>query len=141
MTQEAPSVAQAGLARPGTPRPGGVTLVAIIGIVSGVLLLGVALVVFSSSPADSIAGLAVIKLIFGAADIIVAIFLLRGSNLARVLLTISFGYSVLSSAITVFVIQSAGGTETAGAITSIILALIGIALLWTANANKYFQNA
>ncbi|MEO6958043.1 MAG: hypothetical protein ABI137_14970 [Antricoccus sp.] len=42
---------------------------------------------------------------------------------------------------TVFMIQSAGGTETGAAITSIILALIGIALLWTANANKYFQNA
>lgn len=140
MTQDTPSMTQAGTVRPGTARPGGVTLVAIIGIVTGVLLVSAAVIALSSSPASGVAGVAVIILIFGAADVIVSIFLLRGSNLARVLLTISFGVSVISSAISVFLIQSANGTETGSAISSIVLALIGIALLWTARANKYFQN-
>ncbi len=129
---------QARTARSGraqTARPGGVTLVAILGIASGVLLLLTAIIIFG---ANSV-GPGVINLIFGAVDIIVAIFLLRGSNIARVLMTVSFGVSVFVSLLTTFVQFQAGGVFSE--IGGVVLPLIGIVLLWTGQANKYFQRA
>lgn len=117
------------MAQAGTARPGGVTTVAILGIVGGVLLLLTSIGLFAASSG----GLAVITLVFGVIDIIVSIFLLQGSNIARIVLSFSLGVSVLTAFVGLF-----EGGSVASAIGAVVLPLIGLFLLWTASANKYF---
>jgi hypothetical protein len=113
-------------------RPGGVTLVAVIGIITGILQALTGLLALFAGGGAAAAG--IIALIIGIFTIIVSVYLLRGSRLARVLVTISFVLSLASAVYAIIVTPS----NPWSAIVSGLLALIGIILLYTRRANDYF---
>lgn len=120
-----------------TRRPAGVTMVGAIATVSGILgtLGGVlALIVGSSVQYGSIA--AGVQILLGIITLAVAAGLLRGSNSARIVISLVF---LLNIASVIFLPLALGGVLWA-AVASAVLALVGLILLWTARANEYFRS-
>lgn len=118
-------------------RPGGVVLIAVLAwigaiaqIVSGVLVLTGAV-----SPAGVGTEAAWIGIVVGVISFLVAFFLFSGSRLARILVTISFALSL----ITAIVALIANPANFVAPIISGLVAVIGIALLYTARANEFFR--
>ncbi len=118
-------------------RPGGVVLIAVLAwigaaaqIISGILVLTRVL-----SPEGVGVEAAWIAIIVGVVSFVVAFFLFSGSNIARILVTISFVLSLLTA---IFAIIS-HPANFVGPIISALVAVIGIALLYTKRANEYFQ--
>jgi hypothetical protein len=118
-------------------RPGGVVLIAVLAwigaaaqIISGILVLTRVL-----SPNGVGTEAAWIAIIVGVISFIVAFFLFGGSNIARILVTISFALSLLTA---IFAIL-ANPANAVGPIVSGLVAVIGIALLYTKRANEFFR--
>lgn len=118
-------------------RPGGVVLIAVLAwigaalqIISGVLVLTGVL-----SPDGVGTEAAWIAIVVGAISFLVAFFLFSGSNIARILVTISFVLSLLTA---IFAIAS-NPSNLVAPIVSGVVALIGIALLYTSRANQFFK--
>jgi hypothetical protein len=121
-------------------RPGGVTLVAVLVILNGVLqTIGgiLALAGLAAAGAGGVAVVGIIPLVLGILTILVGISLLRGGQIARGLTTIVL---VIDLAYAVFgLFQTAGTSAMWSPILSGLLALIGIILLWTRRASAFFR--
>ncbi|AQX79408.1 hypothetical protein BWO91_04950 [Plantibacter flavus] len=122
-------------------RPGGVTIVAVIVWIQGFLsaLGGALLMIGANTPNGNLQGMQVaglVSLILGIITIIVGVGLLRGSGVARVLTTIVL---VLSIASAVYAMITTGNVATQ--IISLLLAVIGLILLYTKAASDYFRSA
>jgi hypothetical protein len=115
-------------------RPAGVTLVAILAIISGALSILGAVLLFSSGTGTVIVATGIVSLVIGIVTFLVGFFLLRGSSVARVLATISF-LLTLANAIYTLVAQP---TQLWSAFFSGLLALLGLIFLWTKRASVYF---
>lgn len=122
-------------------RPGGVTLVAVIVWIQGFLsaLGGFFLMVGATTPDATMRGfnfIGLISLILGIVTIIVGVGLLRGSSTARVLTTL---FLVLSIASAVYAMVTTGNVATQ--LISVLLAVIGLILLYTKAASDYFRSS
>jgi hypothetical protein len=118
-------------------RPGGVTLVAVIAWISGVLsLITGILALTAGSDLPAVTTAAWVTIVIGLVTILVGVGLLRGSNAARIVATIVF---VLNLANAVWVMFTVPG-QFWPAIVSGLLALIGLGLLYTARANEFFRD-
>lgn len=118
-------------------RPGGVVLIAVLAwigaaaqIISGILVLTRVL-----SPDGIGTEAAWIAIIVGVISAVVAFFLFSGSKIARILVTISFVLSLLTAIFAII----AHPANFVGPIISALVAVIGIALLYTRRANEFFQ--
>ena len=120
-------------------RPGGVTLVAVIawingvlGVITGILLLtgGAA----ADSPAVTTA--AWITIVIGIITILVGVGLLRGSRVARIVATIVFVLNLANAIWTMFAVPG----QLWAAIINALLAVIGLVLLYSARANEFFRD-
>lgn len=118
-------------------RPGGVMLIAVLAwigaalqIISGVLVLTGVL-----SPNGVGMEAAWVAIVVGVVAFIVAFFLFSGSNVARILVTISFVLSLLTA---IFAIAS-NPSNLVAPIVSGLVAVIGIVLLYTNRANQFFR--
>lgn len=129
----------------GPKRPLGVTIVAALAIISGVMdvIGGIVLLVMQSDPAvvDRFGGtgllvtLAIASILFGVIMLIIAFGLLRGNATARIAATFVAGFS-LASSISIGVMQpSTLPTE----VLSALLALAILLLLWSGEATRYFR--
>lgn len=120
-------------------RPGGVTLVAVLGIISGILQILGGIVAIAAGAASGIVPalvVGVVVLAIGLFTLLVSGYLLGGSRLARVLVTISF---LLSIGGAVYTIVSTPDQWWSGVVSG-ALALIGILLLYSRRANEYFSS-
>ncbi|HWM15411.1 MAG TPA: hypothetical protein VNP97_02370 [Microbacterium sp.] len=126
-------------------RPGSVTIVAVIAWISGVLdVIGGCVLLFQSgvdAVVDKLGGAApligsgIFTILVGVAVIVIAIGLLRGSNPARVTLTVLEVISIIGS-VFLAIAYPAGAI---GEYVGIAAALLVIALLWTGRANAFFR--
>lgn len=127
-------------------RPGSVTVVAVLtwisgllDIVSGSVLLfqsGVPGIVDKLGGAAPLIGSGLFTIVVGVVVIVIAVGLFRGSNPARVTVTVLEAISILGSVF--LAIAYPGGAI--GEYFSIAVALIVIALLWTGRANAFFRS-
>jgi hypothetical protein len=127
-------------------RPGSVTVVVVLTIISGILtLLGGLFLLLLGGAATldrlNVSGGAVVifgilYLIFGIITIIVGIGLRNGSRLARMLVTILMVIDIIS-AITSLIWFQTSQTLTSG-IIAIIVSVIVLALLWNRRASEFF---
>jgi uncharacterized membrane protein len=121
------------------PRPGGVTLVAVIAWINGVLaVIGGILILIAGTAEGSTAAVAAawVGIVIGVITILVGVGLLRGSNLARIIATIVFVLNLGSAIFTAF---SAPGQLWSAIITG-LLAVVGLVLLYSARANEFFRD-
>lgn len=118
-------------------RPGGVVLIAVLAwigaalqIISGILVLTRVL-----SPNGVGTEAAWVAIVVGVISFIVAFFLFSGSNVARILVTISFALSLLTA---IFAILAHPANLVPPLISGLV-AVIGIALLYTKRASEFFR--
>jgi len=127
-------------------RPGGVTLVAVLAWISGLLdVVGGSLLLFQTSvdatvdqfggPSQLIAS-ALLEILIGVVVIVVAVGLLRGNNASRVVITIFQIISIIGS-VFLAIAYPAGAI---GEYFSIALAAIVLILLWTSRASSFFRS-
>jgi hypothetical protein len=121
-------------------RPGGVTLVAVLVVISGVLqllagILGLAGVAIAG--AGVLAVLPIIAVVLGVLTILVGVSLLRGGQIARGLTTLVLAIDLAFAVFAIF--QNVGTSGIWSPIVSGALALIGIILLWTRRASAFFR--
>ncbi|WP_394551959.1 hypothetical protein ACDF64_13930 [Agromyces sp. MMS24-JH15] len=112
-------------------RPGGVTLVAIIAWISGALQILSGL--FQVLPGGDNFGVGVWAIVLGIITIVVSLGLFRGSNTARIIVTVIFVVNIATSIWLMF----AGAFWTG--LFSAILPAIGLGLLWTRRASEFFD--
>lgn len=129
-------------------RPGGVTLVAVLAWISGILnvLGGILLLIAVSAGGTTVDGVAVeggvgaaaawISIVIGILTIAVGLGLLRGANIARIIAAIVFVLNVISAIYTLI----AHGFGNLTAILSGALALIALILLFSPKANAFFRS-
>lgn len=113
-------------------RPAGVTVVAIIAWISGALQIVSGII--QILPGGQNFGAGVWAIIVGVVTIIVSLGLFRGSNAARIVVTIVFALNLVSAIFLLFSPFTFWSALFSGA-----LALIGILLLYTKPANRYFS--
>lgn len=121
-------------------RPGGVTLVAVIVVLNGILellvgILGLAGVV--AVGAGVLAPVPIVAIVLGILTILVGLSLLRGGQIARVITTIVLAIDLAYAILGIF--QSTGSSSIWSPIVSGLLALLGIVLLWTRRASAFFR--
>ena len=115
-------------------RPVGVTVVAIIVLVNGVLSTISSIIALSNGQTAS----GIVGLIIGILTILVGLGLFSRSQIARILTTIVL---VLSLASAIFSIGAVGfgNINVIWPIISGVLAIVGIVLLYSKQANAYFR--
>jgi hypothetical protein len=127
-------------------RPGGVTLVAVLTWISGLLdIIGGSLLLFQTSVdatveqfggSSQLIASALFTILVGVVVIVVAVGLLRGNNASRIVITV---FQMLSIVGSVFLAIA----YPAGAIAeyfSIAIAVIVLVLLWTRRASAFFRD-
>jgi uncharacterized membrane protein len=124
------------------PRPGSVTLVAVLTYINGILNVigGVILLITRHSMVapDNSGGLAgittaaIISIVLGVVIVVVARGLLRGSSGARTVVTVVMILDIVNGIVLLFASQVANG------IVQIVWALLIIVLLFTKRANAFF---
>jgi hypothetical protein len=120
-------------------RPVGVTVIAIIAWVSGlVMTIGGIVLLFNLVLVGDI-WQATLDIFVGVLTILVGIALLQGNKLARVVATVVL---LLNIAISLFalVTQPVAGLAWWGGLAGGLLALVGLFLLWTRRASAFFRN-
>jgi hypothetical protein len=128
-----------------TKRPLGVTIVAALAIIAGIidLIAGVMLLVVQAEPsaveraggAGMIVTAAIVSLLLGAAMIIIAFGLLRGNAAARIAATVLQAFSLVESIWLAVVHPSLAPSE----ILSALIAVALLFLLWSGEASRYFR--
>ncbi len=126
-------------------RPGGVTLVAVLTWISGLLdIVSGSLLLFQTSVSATVEQFggesqliasALLTILIGVVVIVVAVGLLRGNNASRILITIFEMLSIIGSVFLAIAYP-------AGAIAeyfSIAVAVIVLFLLWTRRASAFFR--
>jgi hypothetical protein len=126
-------------------RPGGVTLVAVLTWISGLLdIISGSLLLFQTSVSATVEQFggesqliasALLRILIGVVIIVVAIGLLRGNNASRVVITVFQMLSIIGS-VFLAIAYPAGAI---GEYFSIAVAAIVLILLWTGRANAYFR--
>jgi len=121
-------------------RPVGVTIVAVLAWISGFFsILGGILMIISglevaSMSREALIIAAVISIIVGIVVIIVSFGLFRGSNVARIIVTVVFVLNIVNA-----IIQMFTGTQSLWtALLSALPSIIGVILLYTKSANAFF---
>ncbi|MFE6965581.1 hypothetical protein ACFVAJ_10720 [Agromyces sp. NPDC057679] len=127
-------------------RPAGVTIVAVLTWISGLLdIIGGSILLFQTSVASTVEAFggasqlitsAIVSILIGAIVMIVGVGLLRGSSGARLVITV---FQVLSIGASIFFAI----TYPPGAIGeyfSAAVSVVVIALLWTGRANEFFRD-
>ena len=119
-------------------RPAGVTLIAVIVWINGLLSIIGGIVALLTGGSGALAA-AIVSIIIGILTIAVGVGLLRGSRVARVIATI---FLVLSLAAAIFSIVSgiAAPNSIIVPIVSGALALIALIMLWTSRASSFFRS-
>jgi hypothetical protein len=100
-----------------------------LGVIAGALLL------FAALMAPGALWLGVYQLILGILTIAVGVGLMRGAQIARVLAAIVFALNLISAIFIIFFQQAQLWSGIIGG----ILALLGLVLLFTRNANEFFR--
>jgi hypothetical protein len=118
-------------------RPAGVTLVAILAIISGALSILGSVLVFSVGGATLVVATGIVSLIIGIVTFLVGFFLLRGSSGARILATVFFLLSVFDAIYTL----ATQPTQLWSPLLSGLFALLGLIFLWTKRASTYFARS
>jgi hypothetical protein len=128
-----------------TKRPLGVTIVAALAIIAGIIdvIAGVMLLVVQSEPevVDRMGGsgllvtVAITSILLGVAMIVIAFGLLRGNATARVAATVLQVFSLVESLWLGFVNPAWLPSE----ILSALIALALLVLLWSGEASRYFR--
>ncbi|WP_022893743.1 DUF7144 family membrane protein [Agromyces subbeticus] len=126
-------------------RPGGVTFIAVLTWISGLLdIIGGTILLFQTSVAATVEQFggasqliasAIITILVGGIVIAVAGGLLRGSPGARIVVTV---FQVLSIALSIF-LAIAYPAGAIGEYFSVAVAVIILAFLWTGRANAFFR--
>jgi hypothetical protein len=126
-------------------RPGGVTLVAVLTWISGLLdIISGSLLLFQTSVdatvdqfggASQLIASALLTILVGVVVIVVAVGLLRGNSASRVVITIFQMISIIGS-VFLAIAYPAGAI---GEYFSIALAAIVLVLLWTRRASAFFR--
>lgn len=127
-------------------RPAGVTVVAVLAWISGLLdVIGGTLLLFQTSVASTVEQFggasqliasALLEILIGVVVIVVAIGLLRGNAASRVVITIFQILSIIASVF--FAIAYPAGAI--GEYFSIAVAAIVLLLLWTGRASAFFRS-
>ena len=127
-------------------RPAGVTVVAVLAWISGLLdIIGGTLLLFQTSVASTVEQFggvsqliasALLEILIGVVVIVVAIGLLRGNAASRVVITIFQILSIIASVF--FAIAYPAGAI--GEYFSIAIAAIVLLLLWTGRASAFFRS-
>ena len=127
-------------------RPGGVTLVAVLAMISGVLdIIGGSLLLFQTSAEATVEQLggesqliasALFMILVGVVVIVVAIGLLRGNNASRIIITIFQMISIIGSVFLAIAYPPGAIAE----YFSIAVAVIVLFLLWTRRASAFFRS-
>ena len=127
-------------------RPAGVTVVAVLAWISGLLdIIGGTLLLFQTSVASTVEQFggasqliasALLEILIGVVVIVVAIGLLRGNNASRIVITIFQILSIIGS-VFLAIAYPAGAI---GEYFSIALAAIVLLLLWTGRASAFFRS-
>jgi hypothetical protein len=127
-------------------RPGGVTLVAVLTWISGLLdVISGSVLLFQTSVdatveqfggASQLIASALLTILIGVVVIVVAIGLLRGNNASRVVITIFQMLSIMGS-VFLAIAYPAGAI---GEYFSIAVAAIVLILLWTGRASSFFRS-
>jgi hypothetical protein len=129
-------------------RPGSVTLVVVLTIISGILtllgalfllLLGGAASLGSNVNGFALVVVGILYLIFGIVTIVVGVGLRNGSRVARMLVTILMVINTIGGIITLIWFQSS--QTVTSAIITIIVSVIVLALLWNRRASHFFAAA
>ncbi|HWL02972.1 MAG TPA: hypothetical protein VNQ52_11440 [Microbacteriaceae bacterium] len=126
-------------------RPGGVTLVAVIiwiwalfdlvlGVLS-VLALWIPAIIIDLGWGLGVLWNGIVSIVFGIIAFFIAGGLLRGSRVARALVTIWLIISLIGA-----IIALVNGSVLAGVI-SLVVAILGILLLWAGKAARYFSRS
>lgn len=129
-----------------SPRPVGVTVVAVLMIISGIIgvLAGIVSLVGAGSvgsvevdgvalDSTAITVIGVLGLLFGVLNILFAIGILRGSNVVRIIVSI---LQVLSLASSVYTLVNGGSIWQA--LQAIIFPVLILILLWVGDKTKAF---
>ena len=115
-------------------RPVGVTIVAIIAWLSGLIqIIGSLFVIIAGLVITPVALIAWISLAIGIITLIVGVGLWRGNNTARTIATIVFIINIVLEVLGMF-----NGESLWSAISGSILSIIGLILLYTSSARRYF---
>jgi len=129
----------------GPKRPLGVTIVAVLAILSGAfdIIGGIVLLAGQGDAelAEAFGGtgmlvtVAAVSIVIGVAILIIAVGLLRGNAVARVAATAVQVFSLVMSVWVAIAQPSSLGTE----IPSALLAIAVLVLLWSGEASRYFR--
>jgi hypothetical protein len=129
----------------GPKRPLGVTIVAVLAIISGAfdILGGVLLFILGSDAevTEAFGGSALLTtaaitaIVLGVIMVIIAFGLLRGNAISRIAATVVQAFSLVMSIWLAITQPSTLGTE----LPSALLALAVLVLLWTGEATRYFR--
>jgi hypothetical protein len=127
-------------------RPAGVTLIAVLTWVGGVLDIVGGIVVLLNRADVALRGelggesavttSAIVSILLGVVVVLVASGLLRGSSGARVLVTVVQVLAILGYAYTAFLIPGDFAWSAVGA----LLSLLVVVLLWTGRASDFFRS-
>lgn len=127
-------------------RPGGVTVVAVLAMINGVLdIIGGTVLLFQTSAASTVEAFegasalitsAIVSILVGAIILALAVGLLRGSDFARVTITVVEVLSIGASVFLAIAYPASAIAEYFGVAISVIV----LALLWTGRANAFFKN-
>ncbi|GAA2028504.1 hypothetical protein GCM10009819_10170 [Agromyces tropicus] len=113
-------------------RPAGVTIVAILAWLSGLLQIVGGILTLTGGGATATGWT---QIIIGVITFVVSLGLFRGSNTARVLVTIVFVLNLGAAVWAMFVVPGAFWA----ALVAALFALIGLILLYTRAANEFFS--
>ncbi|WP_448811110.1 DUF7144 family membrane protein [Agromyces bauzanensis] len=126
-------------------RPGGVTFVAVLTMISGALdILGGTILLFQTSIASTVEQFggasqlilaALAGILIGVVVILVAVGLLRGRNGARIVVTIFEALSIMLSVFLAIAYPASAIGEYIGIVFSVAI----LVMLWTPRANEFFR--
>ena len=118
-------------------RPAGVTLIAVIVWINGLLsIIGGIVGLVTGGSAALVA--AIVSIIIGVLTIAVGVGLLRGSRVARVIATIFLVLSLASAIYSIVVGVAAPGSIIVPIISG-VLALVALIMLWSSRASSFFR--
>lgn len=119
-------------------RPAGVTFVAVLAWLTAISQIVLSVLILSG--VISSAGISLpstwVAIVIGVVTLLVSFGLFGGNRIARVIVTASLGLSIISAVLQAIAHQDPN--VLVGSLITVLLAAVGIAMLFTARANKFF---